>query len=1594
MNNKFDHIIQNIDNKINNNQFKNYIKNILTNWFISLNLNDLNILTIFSTFLALRIKNLFINNDFEKQYKNNSDQDTKAIILLLLPYINDDKVNVYKELKDLNELVLSKEISPDIFDTERFDILKKNFRYTNIGIGLFDINNQINLNDRKFGKLIYKIIYHNFISLNETLSIINGKLYVNWLNIVPLNLNNYKESFIYKNTEANLDSAIINLQNNNFIELIDYNGLYIGEFYNVYRNIYYENIKKVKWFIFINNNEYIIQYLANKFNFDNFFEFNSFDDLDSIEKANFKRNLTNIKENEYYIWKNIILFFVNNYTYKTKINDYKTPFLFNIENDGTEDNDFTNKTQNNINNITNIDIKNFIDNIEENYLWDYIKESLIIFESNMYSKYLIKNNKVINITYFENSKLNYKNLYNIAKSLSHDTEWNLLPTKYSSLSIDQQKEFWNKFNLVTANWLNLRSNIYLEGTAQNYNTRLQEILYSFNQIKEKLVWEYLVYNGLLTDFKINLLTSKTEITKYIKKELDNDKYKDSYYYLTNKQYKEQKYRYEKKDSTYFKCLENQLWYSFYAMNWVSQIGFFHHYLNHRVLYITGATGQGKSTQVPKLFMYALKMLDYKNNGKVMCTQPRIGPTNAVSSRISDELGVPIYQYSNTLKDKIKSNNYYVQYTYSTDKHTITNANHLSLTLLTDGTLLSTMTENPILKEKNINKIYSANNIFDIIIVDEAHEHNTNMDIILTLARQSCYMNNSVKFIIMSATMDDDEPHFRRYYHNINDNLVYPLRTPIIDYFDNNLFLYDSIYLDRRFHIAPPGQSTQYDIKEIYVDKAETNSIVTKILESSTYGDILIFENGIADINKRVKSLNDNTPNNTITIPYISTLAQKYKDIIESNSFDKIRTDKKIVDKIWGEKYIESNSVSEGTYTRRVIVATNVAEASLTINSLRYVIDNGFAKVNSYNDITDITKQEVEMISEASRKQRKGRVGRVASGTVYYLYEQGAREKIKPKYKITQDDFGESLLALLETKTLNNEPLIYEEYNPNKSINYLNDEINDDFKQTEFYKKNIYNIFKEQYKTIYDYQIYWNSGESTEQNEVDVLDLRSANRGRSIYFNDNNLLYMNRIESGYNLETLLDLDGLFYIIHPFENKIKRNILGNIIQFCNFENKLEKKNKLPEYFFTNLLNNQMYKNFLVNINGTNDLHSLALRRSGVSTSLRSIDSTELNYEYIYKTEIIDYVSKTRKLINLNEISNKDLIILLSSKAYNSFYEVLEILTMIKTINNNIKNLIVDISIYNEQDNELIFIYNLIQSFKKSFHYLSIFEIKNNKTTYSKIINEKIDKYLFDRKIYNYDPPKTYSVYEWNKLNYLYKNGKIRNGFNDLIGEYLIQNDNIDVYKNDIIKWCSYNNINSEIFINYLIKHKKILLEFLTISKNLDKNNNEVDPLTLMEQESTSFKKSLLCKNEFEHIIRPFIHGYPLNIALKIDSKDNFYKILLSNLKIKNSNKNNNNNLIFYYFSGESLLDNNLEMSLTNKIDIEWLFNVLPIYYKPSNFKNIMIKKTNNNINKIEKYGDIYNDFCVELKNKYYINNLPYESSENMTILKIFINNIKKF
>jgi hypothetical protein len=863
---------------------------------------------------------------------------------------------------------------------------------------------------------------------------------------------------------------------------------------------------------------------------------------------------------------------------------------------------------------------------------------------------------------------------------------------------------------------------------------------------------------------------------------------------------------------------------------------------------------------------------------------------------------------------------------------------------------------------------------------------------------------------MSATMDDDEPIFRRYYHIINDNLVYPLRSPL-NYF-NDTELYDSIYLDRRLHIAPPGISTQHKITEFYVPNKTVEEVVLDILSNSTSGDILIFENGTTEINKRIQSLNKITPSNVIALPYTAKINSKYKNIIEKINVKiyNVRTNKNIVCDVWTDTYIESKDVIEGTYNRTIIIATNVAEASLTITSLKYVIDNGYSKINNYDDVFDKTNLFAEMIPESNRKQRKGRVGRVSSGTVYYLYEKGGREKVKQQYKINQINFGESLLQLLESKLLS--PIIYDEpntldeieelidiengieydnaivslplnynesllirnfdpnyvflknkeltsyfnFNVDNKISFLKDSV---FKNTKFYKKNIFNIIIKQFYNN-NYIQYWN---------------------KDYYSNINDNLYkcLYKLDSGYMIDILFDMYGLFYIIHPFENKIKRNILGDIIEY-KLMDKWETIKKLPIIMFNNLINNLTYKLLLINIKANNYNY------------LKFKDISILN---LYKTELFNYTAKLRKYININELTINDIIILLTSKAYGSFNEVLEILTMIKTIKLSMKNLIIDIKIYNGQDIEIEYIHTLIQNFKNTFTYIDIFKFDNLQTIkkkYEKQINKIISDYLLNRTNFK----NKYPVKLLNKLNYLYLNGLLKkNGFDYLIIDELIKEYDFEKNKKDIIKWCNINNINDELFIEYLNTYIFMKIELLTTNKNIDPKTPEISPFELMENESYNFKKSLLWTNKYEHIIRPFLHGYPFNIGIKFNTSDVYYHSI-PDILVHNNYKKNNCNLLFYYHSGDNKdtsVNYKFNISITNKIEIDWLFNILPIYYKPSNFKNYIASYYENKIILNNYTGDLYDEFCFNLKNKWSLNNIPYIDSK-MPIMSQFLKNYKDY
>ena len=1635
------------------NQFKKYIINFFYNWFTKLNKIDLNILIEITFFLIIRIQKLFFikENDLLFQFTKNNNQDIKAITLLYLPYLNDDLTNLYNNINDLNEIVCSKNINEQIIDMDKTDALKEYFKYSTIGLGLVDKNKKINL-EIDGEKTIYKIIYNKLISLLNTLSIINGKLYINWINITPLTLENYKDSNIYKETSDKLNETV----NNYFNKLynLDYNGLYTGEFYNIYRNIYYEDIKKVKWIIFpyivSNKKVYLIQYLQNIININLILENKNLDELNYENKINFEKKFRNINTiiNNYDIWKNFIIFMVNNYSSKLLIfekgnesfKSLKRIFTLNSLDEEQRDDDFNRVSLNKIEQISNNDINIFLQYVDIKYVWEFINESLVIFQSTIYSQYLIKNNKIEQTFFeftYENNKMNLKNLYNIAKSLSHDNSWNLQYEKYDSINKNNKILFWNKIRNPYYGWLNIQKNLNIESnqvlSELEYNNRLTEILICWDNYKYDLVWNYLVTNGILNEFNVDYKLTDKNNSKNLQKDLkekikQHPEWSDAYYYLTNRKFSElkkiqvKKSDYELEDKNYFDMFTKELkWYSFYAMDWICQINFYNHYLNHRVLFVTGATGQGKSTQVPKLLMYSIKMLDYKINGKVICTQPRINVTVGNSEWISTELGLPI-KTPNLKLGKIKTDNFHLQYKYSEDNHVKNICPHLTLKLATDGSLFEELINNALIKEqiydnKKETFEYTSKNKYDIIIIDESHEHNTNMDLLTTLIRNSIYFNNDVKFVIMSATLEEDEPIYRRYFRFINDNLLYPIIQPILNQFTNEYILIDRVYLDRRFHISPPGQTTQYTIKENYlsetiIDKTNSDKInadltlkksydtIKQICNESQKGDILLFANGRKDIMNSVKYLNEVLPEGNITLPYLSELNERYKDIILNieKTIGFIKNKRSTIHETWASgNYIEEN-VPNGIYKRAIIIATNVAEASLTLPSLKYVVETGYTKTKIYDSKLDNFKFEIEKISEASRKQRKGRVGRTGEGYVYYIYEKNSRESILPKFKISQDNIEGTFLKLIKKDKvlenngkindndelvipIDNDPNNYNKYIDNYQlmINLLNNKRNNN----QLFKKNILTIFLKQYSInpINSYKNYWNE----------------------LYFDfdeDTIKIFNSRYTSGFNIKNLFDLNGEFYLIHPFESSIKRNIFNEIIKYND-----KKVKNLPEKIFDDMLFRLNSKMLLIDIE-YKDIYR---------------KNKELKFNNYYVCEIYNIITIINQNIKfINRENDKESFVIMASIAYDCLFEVVGILTLLKSISYSIKNLFIKQKLknYENQDRELEYLYDIIDSFKKKFYYLNIFKIlsldylykkykslfekicKDFEVTYKKYkenkndIPKKFNKDLFDELLVNYENGKLYDIKCFESILNI-ESILTKEIYNDFI-----------IYKLEITQWCEQLNINSEIFFNFINEYVKNIINVLTITKDNDSKYSEPSPIEIMKKFSPSFIKTLDNSSKYEKIIKCFIFGHPFQYGFKIDNS--IFHRTNNNLKVINLDTNKNNFPYILYLQFDKAQENNLinnnlplsnsilEIKITNKIKIEWLCSILPLHFNINNFKSLYLLSDNDDKLVIKELnGYSWENICNKISNNRSNNTVLFDNvdKKEYPILYKYIKIIKQ-
>lgn len=1191
---------------------------------------------------------------YEYQFKQNNYQDLVALLLLLLPFINDDRNTKKQTVTSLNDIFTVK-VNP------RVDINKDKpiYLYSNLQYGRC-ARVEDNVQEIQYRK---EYLDHNYYLLLNTIRSVSNKLYVNWIDVLPYDIGTFKSTRLYADTLqrfekgglGNWDPASESQLNEQIVEKLS--GLCMDDIYDSIYNELFLNIFKIKWIIYdviplnLNILEPVPMLIVCNYLFDldmavNNYKWDTVTDLLREKFTNeWKGFITLLFSNQDYIsdvisldnislqkiGRSLLYSFDKDYKGKHKAIENKEYIPFNPKDLGGEGIDLDKIEDQDIS-ISSVE-KHSLETLHPKHMYEYIRVCIQKFKHTWYYRHIFDQN-TLSIKKIEQYKsldsgkedtanitLTLKNIYNYAKSLTHfparvggEERYLPFPQYWRSMNGNQRTRVLNRLNddiEPVSSWFNIMRYIgrtYGRGNLSAINDKIHELARR-NLIQ--VIFESLIMRGVLSYFEPfrgitdeNIITSnKTKNFEQIKKDIEdtlsrstlkkgNNLWNSSYYYLTGTPYSRMEDFSLESDKNklvnYFEYSAGDQWFSAYAMNWISQIGFFHKYLNNRIIFVTGSTGVGKSTQVPKLLLYALKAVDYKNTGSVVCTQPRRAPTEKNAKTVSSQLGIPVH-------DK---KYYYVQFKHKNEDYT-DDVDHLSLKFITDGSLLQEI-QNPVLKNIIHSKgtrgdYYTLQNQYDVVIVDEAHEHNKNMDIILTLMKFVTYYNNDIKLVIVSATMDDDEPVYRRYYRDINDNRMYPLNSYIVE---NSL---DRINVDRRFHISPPGKTTTHKIAEYYDPKMDPINLIKKIVTEDPVGYVLYFQPGIMEINEEIQKLNKVLPPNVIAVPFHSKLNSFQREIVE-NIDDQLRNIK--IDRSIPFSEFDEITNSKGTshYDRVVIVATNIAEASLTIRNLKYVVDTGTQKTAIYDFTRGGTALIQKPISDSSRLQRRGRVGRTGPGTVYYMYPEGTTEGIRTQYDIAISNIYLELYDRLFDTYLE-EPIFTNKNDPNiPGISLTFNSLGSLYDVPPI--KGLSGMMGNQY---FINEVFYNY---------------IGNPNHYDYQNSQQYFFKlpNVYPNGFSLETLTDDIGKFYIVHPEELYIRRNILGEIVGLepeaknIKYNNKRILSGKMIS-FWRILLDNLFMSSY--NLNGEQYVIKTELGKgiSSIKQELGAISIEDFDVRFVY-------------------------------------------------------------------------------------------------------------------------------------------------------------------------------------------------------------------------------------------------------------------------------------------------------------------------------------------------------------------------------------------
>ena len=337
--------------------------------------------------------------------------------------------------------------------------------------------------------------------------------------------------------------------------------------------------------------------------------------------------------------------------------------------------------------------------------------------------------------------------------------------------------------------------------------------------------------------------------------------------------------------------------------------------DHQVVVIAGATGSGKTTQIPKMCLEL-------GRTSIAHTQPRRIAARAVAERIAEELKVELGGLVG----------YQVRFTDKASAET-------KIKVMTDGILLNAMQ-----RHRNLEP-------YDTIIIDEAHERSLNIDFLLGYLKQLLPKRPDLKVIVTSATIDPES--FSKHFND----------APIIEVSGRSFPIeirYRPTARDLDDDSDPDEQSTASD----YLD-----GILSALdeLKDEPQGDTLVFLSGESEIRDAQEAIQSRLTEGELgkgieVLPLYGRLSSAEQHRVFETS------------KMVGLK-------------RRIILATNVAETSLTIPNIKYVIDAGTARISRYSPRAKVQRLPIEAISKASANQRAGRAGRTSPGVVIRLYSE-------------------------------------------------------------------------------------------------------------------------------------------------------------------------------------------------------------------------------------------------------------------------------------------------------------------------------------------------------------------------------------------------------------------------------------------------------------------------------------------------------------------------------------------------------------------------------------------------------------------------------